>query len=102
MTNVWPGGQIFGIWAAAIGTRFAPIPNAANRRPAPKSKKSAAVFQFITLLPNDRPREPEMTARQNRTRQRPYHIATAGTRPRRNGALNEKGVAAIRRLRPSV
>src|SRR6266436_1246894 len=74
-TNVWPGEQTF--WAAAVGTRFAPIPNAANTRPTPKSKKSAAVFRFITPLLIERPREPEMTDRQNRTRQRPYHTATA-------------------------
>src|ERR1700730_1916746 len=65
MTNVWPGGQTFGIWAVAIGTRFAPIPNAANRRPAPKSEKSAADFRYITPLPIERPRQPERTDRQN-------------------------------------
>src|SRR6266446_4139575 len=89
MTNVWPGGQTLGIWAAAIGTRFAPIPNAANRRPAPKSENSGTVFRYITPLPIERPREPEMTDRQNR-RQRPYHTATAARDRGPTARLNEK------------
>jgi hypothetical protein len=35
-----------------------------------------------------------MTDRQNRTRQRPYHT-DGGTRPRPNGALNEKRVPIL-------
>jgi len=82
------------IWHLGRGhrTRFAPIPNAANRRPAPKSEKSAAVFRYITPLPIERPREPEMTDRRNQlgsdhTTRRPRYVTAARRRVERKRVL---------------